>query len=131
MKTPQEIKEFEEMCMRLEKEPCPHQLSYYGVPFTRPIKSMFTEEQFNKFFKDYVLNDLLGAVHWSVVKHGEDEGAMRKSGGSWQMIGEETGDSKMRWKWPKFCNLEECIKGMRDSRWRRGYYGATDGMFKI
>jgi len=45
--------------------------------------------------------------------------------------GEETGDSKMRWKWPKFCNLEECIKGMRDSRWRRGYYGATDGMFKI
>lgn len=121
--------EYEEMFDRLAKEPCPHQLNYYGIPFERTEKSLFSGQDFKKFFDGYVHNDILGAVHWSVVKYAEDNGAMRKKNGSWAILAEPSGDN-LKWKWPKFSELEKAMKEVREAKFKRGFYGATEKMFE-
>jgi hypothetical protein len=120
--------EYEDMFERIAKEPCPHQLSYYGIPFERTERSLFSESDFKKFFDGYVHNDILGAVHWSVVKYAEDNGAMSKKRGVWEILAEPSGDA-LKWRWPKFSELEMAIKEVRDEKFRRGFYGATDKIF--
>jgi len=69
-----EVIEFGKFIKSIEKQKLDRDISYYGVPL-------------NGKYDGYVVNDILGGVHWTAVKQAEKENMIIKRGDLWAIIG--------------------------------------------
>ena len=113
-----EINEFSEFCFQIRKRPLDRKLEYYGYPLSQDK------------FPGYVINEIMGGVHFSLVRQAQDEGMITiNDNGRWAIVGIEEGilrdnDGKIITEhnrtWHTFAHLMENIKLLRELDNRAG-----------